>query len=62
MKRLFQAVELFFGNAAIDHFGRGWVLGSFVEPANDIRAIGAVEGKWSSHRGGNKRAASRPAV
>ena len=49
--------EPFFGNATTDHFGRGWVLGSFVEPAGDVRATGDVEVKWSSHPGGSKRPA-----
>jgi cupin superfamily acireductone dioxygenase involved in methionine salvage len=47
----------FFGNADTDNFGRGWVVGHFVDDGNDLRATEDVEIKWSTHPAGDKRAA-----
>lgn len=44
------------GNAADDGSAtRGWLLGHFIEPADDVRATGAVEVKWGVHPAGDKR-------
>lgn len=35
---------------------RGWLLGSFVEPREDVRSTPAVEVKWGVHPAGERRA------
>jgi hypothetical protein len=34
---------------------RGWLLGSFIEPDNDVRFTKQVEVKWGIHSAGDKR-------
>lgn len=46
------------GNAAEDTVGtRGWLLGHFIEPSDDVRSTKDVEVKWGIHPAGDKRAA-----
>ncbi|KAA9162597.1 signal peptidase I [Amycolatopsis acidicola] len=45
------------GNADDDAPGnRGWLLGHFIRPADDVRATKDVEVKWGIHPAGDKRA------
>jgi quercetin dioxygenase-like cupin family protein len=34
---------------------RGWILGHFIEPADDVRASKDVEVKWGTHPAGQQR-------
>lgn len=44
------------GNAADDgQTTRGWFLGHFINPPNDIRSTGDVEVKWGVHPAGDGR-------
>lgn len=44
------------GNAAEDTFKqRGWLLGHFIDPPEDIRATADVEVKWATHFAGERR-------
>ncbi len=44
------------GNAAEDgRNNRGWLLGHFVEPADDVRSTNDVEVKWGVHASGERR-------
>lgn len=44
------------GNASEDgDVQRGWLLGHFVDPPEDIRATGALEVKWGVHPAGQTR-------
>ena len=44
------------GNAAKDtQATRGWVLGCFINPTNDVRSTRKVEVKWGIHPAGDKR-------
>src|ERR1700741_1138014 len=46
-----------YGNAAEDSKDdRGWLLGHFVNPLDDVRHSKDVEGKWATHPAGDKRA------
>jgi hypothetical protein len=45
------------GNAAEDgRETRGWILGHFVNPAEQVRSSKDVEVKWAAHPAGDKRA------
>jgi quercetin dioxygenase-like cupin family protein len=45
------------GNAARDGApGRGWLVGHFINEADDIRATKDVEIKWGTHPAGEERA------
>lgn len=45
------------GNAAKDGLDtRGWLLGHFIEPVDDVRSTRDVEVKWGIHPAGDKRA------
>ncbi|ROS32187.1 signal peptidase I [Amycolatopsis thermoflava] len=45
------------GNANDDgDANRGWLLGHFIEPADDVRSSKDVEVKWGVHPAGDKRA------
>lgn len=44
------------GNASDDGKDtRGWILGSFIEPASDVRSSNDVEVKWGIHPAGDQR-------
>jgi hypothetical protein len=43
------------GNANDATGTRGWLLGHFVEPADDIRSTGDLEIKWGIHPAGDRR-------
>ncbi len=44
------------GNAAEDgETTRGWLLGHFIDPTEDVRSTKDVEVKWGIHRAGDKR-------
>lgn len=44
------------GNAATDaQATRGWLVGRFIEPADDVRSTGDVEVKGGVHPAGDKR-------
>jgi mannose-6-phosphate isomerase-like protein (cupin superfamily) len=44
------------GNANTDaDANRGWLLGHFIQPDDDIRATEAVEVKWGIHPAGQER-------
>ena len=44
------------GNAASDsNEHRGWILGSFIEPAESVRSTPDVEIKWGVHPAGQRR-------
>jgi len=46
-----------YGNAADDtRDDRGWLLGHFVNPPDDVRHTNDVEVKWGIHPAGDKRA------
>jgi quercetin dioxygenase-like cupin family protein len=46
-----------YGNAAEDtKDDRGWLLGHFVSPVDDVRHSRDVEVKWGTHPAGEKRA------
>jgi hypothetical protein len=46
------------GNANIDGKARrGWLIGHFIDDADDIRATKDVEIKWGAHPAGEERAA-----
>ncbi|GAB2580221.1 hypothetical protein [Kribbella endophytica] len=34
---------------------RGWILGHFIEPADDVRSTKDVEVKWGTHPAGQQR-------
>jgi hypothetical protein len=34
---------------------RGWLVGHFIEPADDVRSTDEVEVKWGAHHAGDKR-------
>lgn len=45
------------GNAAEDtKDDRGWLLGHFIRPTDDVRHTNDVEVKWGTHPAGEKRA------
>jgi hypothetical protein len=45
------------GNAGEDgHETRGWLIGNFIDPAEDVRSSDDVEIKWGDHPAGDKRA------
>jgi hypothetical protein len=45
-----------YGNAVADAGGnRGWLLGSFVDPADGVRHSKDVEVKWAAYSAGEKR-------
>lgn len=45
------------GNASEDgQDTRGWLLGHFIDPPEDVRATEALEVKWADHPAGEKRA------
>jgi hypothetical protein len=45
------------GNATKDtQATHGWILGNFIEPANDVRSTREIEVKWGIHSAGDKRA------
>jgi hypothetical protein len=45
------------GNAAIDSKDRrGWLIGHFIEDADDVRSSDDVEIKWGIHPAGDERA------
>ena len=35
---------------------RGWIVGNFIEPADDVRNSSDVEIKWGVHKAGEERA------
>jgi hypothetical protein len=44
------------GNAVKDtQATRGWAIGNFINPANDVRSTEEVEVKWGVHPTGDKR-------
>ena len=43
------------GNANDDEGTRGWLLGHFIKPPEDIRATGDLEIKWGVHPAGQRR-------
>ncbi|ASU79111.1 signal peptidase I [Actinopolyspora erythraea] len=44
------------GNASDDgQDTRGWLLGHFIDPPEDVRATEALEVKWGHHASGEKR-------
>lgn len=44
------------GNAAEDGDAtRGWLLGHFIQPEDDVRSSRDVEVKWANHPAGEKR-------
>ena len=44
------------GNASDDADAhRGWLLGSFIQPGDSVRATSAVEVKWGVHPAGQRR-------
>jgi hypothetical protein len=46
-----------YGNAAEDtKDDRGWILGHFIDPPDDVRHSKDVEVKWGIHPAGEKRA------
>jgi hypothetical protein len=44
------------GNANDATETRGWLLGHFIEPTDDVRSTGALEIKWGIHPAGDRRA------
>jgi quercetin dioxygenase-like cupin family protein len=46
----------YFGNAQKDgDKNRGWLLGHFIRPAEDVRSSSALEVKWGIHPSGQQR-------
>jgi hypothetical protein len=43
------------GNANDNESTRGWILGHFIKPSNDIRATNDLEIKWGVHPAGQRR-------